>query len=123
MGKMIQAICRKCNTRFSVRQGDGSRVHLLHCVRCGREKAVKIQEFAGHCQESIIGFFNTPEENPAVRQEFLPVDARKYTALIEHKAGLCVCGAPFSMIGKPRCPACRSSAFERDPGSPKTRYY
>jgi DNA-directed RNA polymerase subunit M/transcription elongation factor TFIIS len=130
MGRMFQAVCGKCSTRFAVRQGNGKKVHLLHCSRCGREKTVNTEDLAEFCRTSLNGFISCLAINPSERKSarkipaaMTPIDDRKYTFILEHRAGICVCGAMFKVAGKVRCPKCRSSAFTRDPENPEITYF
>ncbi|HVN73392.1 MAG TPA: hypothetical protein VMT44_02225 [Methanoregula sp.] len=116
--KKFQAICLKCSTRFEVRKGSGGMYHLLHCKRCGREKKVSMKDLPDLCRHSLVDYIRTcthPEDNrnTSENEPGIPlIDERRYRFMVEHRAGLCVCGSMFKFSGKARCPRCRSSVYQ-----------
>ena len=44
MGKEFQVICKKCGTKYTVRDGGGFFFHLLHCNKCGKDKSISFDE-------------------------------------------------------------------------------
>lgn len=83
MGEAYDAICKECQTSFSVSEGSGMIAMPYHCERCGKE----------WWWEFGPGGPMDKEPNPPT----------------------CECGGTFSLEARPRCPACRSADFERDP--------
>jgi len=130
MGRIFQAICVKCNNLFEVRKGDGKNFHVLHCCRCGREKLVRTDESRGQSlyplnkMEAKAGI-STPE-NEYLGEGFcgsaVLINERENRLMIEHRAGLCVCGSVFKISGKIRCPRCRSTVFKKNPSYGEITY-
>ena len=119
MLKKFQAVCVKCRTRFDVRQGSSKTYHILHCNRCGREKKVSVNDLPEFCRHSLIEYIRactfSSENSSDTIASTAPIDERKYRFMVEHRAGLCVCGSMFKFSGKARCPNCRSSVFRISP--------
>lgn len=108
--------CIRCSTLFEVGQAAGLTHHLLHCNRCGREKTLKTEEILqifSHTKYGTLSHSPSYKGNPRTASEALDtlVNDPKYRFLVEHHAGLCICGSLFKFPGKARCPRCRSSVY------------
>jgi hypothetical protein len=122
MVRTYEAVCARCDHHFGVCEGSDKRFHILHCVRCGRDKRIRLKDIREYYNRYLITLLRSPApENPrladgAVRPLFLEdhLNTRKYMVMVEHLAGLCVCGAGFRFSGKPRCPRCRSTAIRKE---------
>jgi uncharacterized paraquat-inducible protein A len=114
-----RVVCQKCSHTFTIHEGTSSKAHLLHCVRCGREKQVDLTEvnefyfrYFGIIRNSaVVGIRKQTASNPPLIPREIR-DVRKYMFMVEHMAGSCICGASFRLYAKPRCPVCRSSVFQ-----------
>jgi hypothetical protein len=113
-----QAVCVKCSHTFPLHEETSRRAHLLYCVRCGRDKLMGLAELKEYYYRYLETLINPVSED--VKARSVPVhplfshkllDMRKYTLMVEHLAGSCICGAVFRFSGKPRCPKCRSVAI------------
>jgi len=116
------AVCMKCNHTFSINEETSEKVHLLHCVRCGRDKQIKLADLKDVYHRSLAALLTSPilgikSLAEPVRPLFSDekIDNRKYAYMVEHLAGSCICGAVFRFSGKPRCPICRSSVIQTVP--------
>jgi hypothetical protein len=118
----VQVFCLKCNYVFSVHEKKTSRnAHLLHCVRCGRQKQIELVEAedyfyrcrSARCSHGTEGSKKQSSFNSSLFTREL-LDDRRYTFMVEHMAGSCICGAGFRFSAKPRCPRCRSSVLLKD---------
>lgn len=124
------AVCMKCSHAFAVHEERSQRAHLLHCVRCGRDKRIVLSDLKDHYHRYIRTLLSpSPAGIQSGKEPVTPLfsdehlDIRKYTYMVEHLAGSCVCGAVFRFSGKPRCPKCRSTVIRTEqgktPGDPK----
>ncbi|MCK9579231.1 MAG: hypothetical protein M0Q92_02130 [Methanoregula sp.] len=113
-----KAVCVKCSHTFTIHEETGNKAHLLHCVRCGRDKRLGIPELKEYYHRYMANLINPAFDDtkkrdisihPLFRHELL--DIRRYVLMVEHIAGSCICGAVFRFSGKPRCPRCRSTVF------------
>lgn len=119
MMRSRRVVCQKCSHVFTIQEGTSSNAHLLHCVRCGRDKQVALNEvnefyfryFATMRNSAVTGIRKRKVSNPPLILNEIR-DIRKYTFMVEHRAGSCICGASFRFSAKPRCPLCRSSVFQ-----------
>jgi hypothetical protein len=123
MVRTYEAVCARCDHHFGVCEGHDRRFHVLHCVRCGRDKRIRLKDIREYYNRYLITRLRSPapeKQRPAdeaVRPQFLDdqLDMKKYMVMVEHLAGLCVCGAGFRFSGKTRCPRCRSTAIRKEP--------
>lgn len=116
MTRTRQAVCVRCSQTFPVHEETSRKAHLLPCVRCGRDKRLGITELQEYFHR-YHGILTNPAAwdvhkrpsgiRPLIAHELL--DMKKYTLMVEHLAGSCICGAVFRFSGKPRCPRCRST--------------
>jgi len=125
MKRISRVTCIKCNFPFEIVEAEDLCSHLLHCVRCGREKTLGFKEIIDHYNRHLrtIG---APALSPVSRNagamqrliQTLSLDEKKYTFMVEHLAGVCVCGAVYKLSARPRCPKCRSVTLRKESGSP-----
>jgi hypothetical protein len=113
-----QAVCMKCDHSFTVHEETSRNAHLLHCVRCGRDKRIGAADLKDVYNRSLATLLIPPTLGikclaEPVRSLFSDeaIDCRKYTHMVEHLAGFCICGSVFRFSGKPRCPICRSAVI------------
>ncbi|MDP3565183.1 MAG: hypothetical protein Q8R70_11910 [Methanoregula sp.] len=113
-----QAVCMKCDHTFTIHKETSGSAHLLHCVRCGRDKLIGAADLKEVYSRSLATLLIPPTfgikclaepVTPLFSSE--PIDCRKYTRMVEQLAGLCICGSVFRFSGKPRCPICRSAVI------------
>lgn len=116
-----QAVCMKCNNTFTINEETSQKAHLLHCIRCGRDKRIGPADLKDIYLRSLASLLTTPmlgikslaePVRPLFSEEM--IDNRKYTCMVEHLAGSCICGAVFRFSGKPRCPICRSAVIQTE---------
>ena len=115
-----QAVCVRCNHRFTLEEDTVRKSHLLHCVRCGRSKRIRRADLKDYFRRYLTTLLKTTV--PGNKKTVEPVkplfshqqiDSRKYIFMVEHLAGSCICGAVFRFSGKMRCPACRSTVIRK----------
>jgi predicted Zn-ribbon and HTH transcriptional regulator len=120
MKHISRVTCIKCSFQFEITDAADSCSHLLHCVRCGREKTISFREIIDHYNRYLKSIRapaliqisrNTDAMLDQVRT--LSQDEKKYTFMVEHLAGVCVCGAMFKLSARPRCPKCRSMTLNK----------
>jgi uncharacterized paraquat-inducible protein A len=119
MMRSRQVVCLKCSHAFTIHEGTSTNAHLLRCVRCGRDKQVDLTDvnavyfryFGTIRNSAVMGIRKQTVSNPPLILNEIR-DIRKYTFMVEHMAGSCICGASFRLHAKPRCPVCRSSVFQ-----------
>jgi len=111
-----QVACVKCSTPFAIHEETSQYAHLLHCVRCGRDKRITRADLKACYYRYLTTLLTSPALGlrnlaPPIRPLFSDeqIDTRKYIHMVEHLAGSCICGATFRFSGKPRCPQCRSA--------------
>jgi len=52
MGMSYEAICNDCGAKFTANEGGGFVFHLLHCDRCGAERAISFRHFLSYQEGS-----------------------------------------------------------------------
>ena len=116
MGEERRAICNKCRHRFSVNIEGGFRFHLLHCDRCGGEKAIDFDTLGEiHLQylKGLQGPYSvaTADYDRDVQKNYAgaPLSEEDYESKVEEFAGKCRCGGWYKFNAPPRCPKCKSS--------------
>jgi Zn ribbon nucleic-acid-binding protein len=123
MNRISRVTCIKCNFQFELIDAADSCSHLLHCVRCGREKTLGFKEIIDHYNRYLKSI-SAPVLIPVCRNtgsmqnliQTMSGGKKKYTFMVEHLAGVCVCGAMFKLSARPRCPKCRSMTLKKEPG-------
>jgi len=96
---------------------------LLHCDKCGREKAVSFEEL-GELHTRYIKSLNVPyssatQEQDRYIQKYVdiePLPKAEYHRAVEAFVGPCQCGGRFSFDAVPRCPKCGSTRIEEEIG-------
>ena len=116
-----QVVCVKCDQTFTIHEETSRQAHLLHCVRCGRDKRITRADLKAYYYRYLTTLLTAPAlgiRNLAepIRPLFSDeqIDTRKYIYMVEHLAGSCICGAAFRFSGKPRCPRCRSAIIRTE---------
>ena len=116
-----QVVCVKCSTPFTIHEETSRQAHLLHCVRCGRDKRITRADLKACYYRYISTLLTSPllgmrSLAAPIRPLFSDeqIDTRKYIHMVEHLAGSCICGATFRFSGKPRCPRCRSAIIRTE---------
>jgi Zn ribbon nucleic-acid-binding protein len=114
-----QAVCIRCDHTFTIHEETGSKAHLLHCVRCGRDKRIRLSDLKEWYHQHLSSLHSpiaptASSTKETVRPLFADdhIDIRKYQFMVEHLAGSCICGAVFRFSAKPRCPKCRSTVIQ-----------
>jgi|WetSurMetagenome_2_1015567.scaffolds.fasta_scaffold23727_3 hypothetical protein len=123
MVRTYRAVCARCDHHFGISEGSDKRSHILHCVRCGRDKRIGLKEIREYYNRYLRTFLTArvPEKQVPFDESVRPLlsdnqlNTKKYAFMVEHLAGQCICGAGFRFSGKPRCPRCRSTAIRREP--------
>ncbi len=121
MMRSRQSVCMKCNHTFTIHEETSEKAHILHCIRCGRDKQILPEDLKDVYHRSLATLLTSPilgikSLAEPVRPLFSDekIDTRKYTCMVEHVAGSCICGAVFRFSGKPRCPICRSAVIQME---------
>ncbi len=98
MAGEYHVICNHCEGRSVVRVGWGTTFHILHCLRCGSEKFIRLW------QTSSLKRYD---------DDFYEETDPLY--LEEEEFGDCTCGGEYSLNAPPRCPYCKSTDLKEDP--------
>jgi DNA-directed RNA polymerase subunit RPC12/RpoP len=97
MAGEYHVICNHCEGRSIVRVGWGATFHILHCLRCGAEKIIRLWQTS-----SLKRYYNEHLE------EMHPM-------YLEEKIEKCTCGGEYRLNAPPRCPYCKSKDLTEDP--------
>jgi hypothetical protein len=121
--------CNACGNCALVTEGGGPGIYLLHCDTCGEPKVIHRDEVMEAHLRYLKGL---PESGRQLEADYDPervascpgdpLDLEQYLAAIEVAAGICACGGCFSLEAPPRCPVCRSTDLDDDPGGPGILY-
>ena len=129
MGMSYGAICNDCGAKFTANEGGGFVFHLLHCDRCGAERAISFDEIGEPHLRYIKGLDVpysevTAEHDRHIQQTYPgePMDRDEYEAAVEQLCGQCECGGAYRFDAPPRCPECRSANLRKDPEARRICY-
>jgi len=124
VGVTYRAVCQECGHRCKVEVGGGFVFHLLHCIQCGKAKAVSFDELGEvHLQylKGLEGPYSVPTaaHDEAVKETYSgrAISESTYERKVQRIAGACRCGGRFTLRAKPRCPKCRSIRLDPVDGS------
>jgi len=123
MGSTYGATCKKCGKTFEYNEGGGFVFHLLRCDKCGKEREIGFEEI-GEPHKKYIKGLSVPyssassESDEDIQKNYPgdPITEEEYHLEVEKMVGDCKCGGTFRFDAPPRCPKCKSTDLEDDPG-------
>ena len=123
MGYSKEYVCNECGEFFRSDHGGGFVYHLLHCDRCGKERAVPFRSLGELHYKFLKGLENgyccaTEAYDKHIKQTYPGevISEEEYQHEIEEMfTGKCDCGGSFIFDAPVRCPECMSTNLEEDP--------